>query len=182
MITYIAILRGINVSGKRIIKMDALKKMFAELHFENIRTYIQSGNIVFEAKKTNLKLLETMLSAEIKKQFGFDVPVLVLTADELKFIINKNPFIHNKSIDPAHLHVTFLNDEPVNTLAAKISVTDYLPDEFSVTGKTVYLFCPNGYGNTKLNNAFFEHKLKVAATTRNWKTTCQLLQIAETPG
>jgi uncharacterized protein (DUF1697 family) len=180
MITYIAILRGINVSGKRIIKMDALKKMLTELNFENVRTYIQSGNIVFEAQNTNANQLEKTLSEEIKKQFGFDVPVIVLDIDELKSIITKNPFINNKTIDPLHLHITFLNEEPVKAIAAKIPVTDYLPDEFLVIGKAVYLHCPNGYGNTKLNNTFFENKLKVSATTRNWKTTCQLLKIAET--
>jgi uncharacterized protein (DUF1697 family) len=181
MITYIAILRGINVSGKRIIKMDALKEMLTELNFENVRTYIQSGNIVFEAKKINSNQLEKILSEEMKKQFGFDVPVIVLDIDELKSIITKNPFINNKKNDSAHLYITFLNEEPVKAIAAKIPVTDYLPDEFSVFGKAVYLHCPNGYGNTKLNNTFFENKLKVSATTRNWKTTCQLLKIAETP-
>jgi uncharacterized protein (DUF1697 family) len=98
MITYIAILRGINVSGKRIIKMDALKEMLTELNFEKVRTYIQSGNIVFEAKNTNANQLEKTLPAEIKKQFGFDVPVIVLDIDELKSIITKNPFINNKKL------------------------------------------------------------------------------------
>jgi uncharacterized protein (DUF1697 family) len=179
MITYIAILRGINVSGKRIIKMDALKQLFAELGNENIRTYIQSGNIVFENKKSNAKQLEKLLSAELKKQFGFDVPVLVYDKNEFKSIIDNNPFVHNKLIDPAHLHITFLNEEPKSAAVNKISASEFSPDEFSVIGKAVYLFCPNGYGTTKLTTGFFESKLSTSATTRNWKTTNQLLVMAE---
>ncbi|MGL5892317.1 MAG: DUF1697 domain-containing protein [Bacteroidia bacterium] len=176
---YIAILRGINVSGKRILKMDALKQMLNELGFENVQTYIQSGNIVFKAKKISNKLLEAKIASEIEKQFGYDVPTLVLTINELKFVIDNNPFVTNKLIDPAHLHITFLNEEPQKELTDKILPSGYLPDQFNIISKAVYLYCPNGYGSTKLSNTFLENKLKVNATTRNWKTVNELLSIAE---
>jgi len=176
--TYISILRGINVSGHKMIKMDALKQLYADLGFKNISTYIQSGNVIFQASKSQTKDLEKKIADRIAKQFGFDVPVFVIEAEEVKKIADKNPFL-KKKVDVSKLHVTFLSGEPSEENISKISGAPYSPDEFAIKGKTIYLFCPNGYGNTKLNNTFFENKLKVTATTRNWKTTNELIRIAE---
>src|ERR1700740_1199955 len=153
MATYIAILRGINVSGHKLIKMDALRKLFDNMGFKNTKTYIQSGNVVFQDKQAKIQDLEKKIAGSILKEFGFEVPVLVKEADELEAVLEKN-------------HIE------------KIKEGAYASDEFIVVGKTVYLFCPNGYGNTKLNNTFFENKLKVTATTRNWKTINELVTIA----
>ncbi|MBE9461219.1 DUF1697 domain-containing protein [Dyadobacter subterraneus] len=176
--TYIAILRGINVTGQKIIKMADLKKMFEELPFENVRTYIQSGNIVFNAEPKSDQDLEKTIHDKIQKTFSFSVPVIVLDEKELKKVQQHNPFLTGRNEDLTKLHVTFLNAIPENNLVDKLRETaKFLPDEWILDGKTVYLFCPNGYGKTKLNNNFFENKLKVTATTRNWKTVNELVSM-----
>jgi uncharacterized protein (DUF1697 family) len=178
MTTYISILRGINVSGHRMIKMDALRQLFADLGFQNIQTYIQSGNIVFQDKKTDQRKLEKKIAKAITDKFSFDVPVIVKEFDELKQILSDNPFLTDNTKDTAHLHITFLADKPDQVNFDKIKDRQYQADEFHLVDKAIYLYCPNSYSNSKLTNSFFETKLKVTTTTRNWKTTNELLTIA----
>ncbi len=166
------------MSGHRLIKMDALKNLYADLNLKNVRTYIQSGNVVFEEKGSNPELIAKLISQKIMKDFGFEVPVIVMDLKALTKILANNPFVNERNEDVKILHVTILSDNPDETLIDKIKVGPYGADEFIVSGRTVYLFCPNGYGNTKLNNTFFESKLKVNATTRNWKTMNELWRIA----
>jgi uncharacterized protein (DUF1697 family) len=177
--TYISILRGINVSGHRMIKMKSLQVLYERLGFASVRTYIQSGNVVFENASVATGRLEKMILEEILNSFGFEVPVIVLEREELYNISVLNDFIQERGEDISKLHVTFLSLEPENRLLESIGNEKYLPDEFHIRGKAVYLFCPNGYGNTKLSNSFFEKKLKVQATTRNWKTVVELLKLSE---
>ncbi len=178
--TYISILRGINVSGHRVIKMDVLRQLFAELGFKNIQTYIQSGNIIFQSEKLNPGEIKITIQNKIKEFNGFDVPVIILTLNELQHIINNNPFVHDRSKDAAHLHVTFLSDTPDNKRLKKFISELCNPDEMLLNSKAIYLYCPNGYSKSKFTNTYLENKLKVKATTRNWKTTLELLHIAET--
>lgn len=178
MTTYISILRGINVSGQRLIKMEVLKKMYESLNFETIQTYVQSGNVIFSSKENEPKKLEKIISSKIKSEFGFDVPVIVLSVRTLEKIIEDNSFTKDKLKDTSFLHVTFLADKV--TQFDKESITDKkLPnEEIRFAPNAIYLYCPDGYGRTKLNNNFLESKLKVTATTRNWKTTTELLKLA----
>jgi len=177
--TYISILRGINVSGHKLIKMDSLKKMFEELSFKNIRTYIQSGNVIFESKKVDTKSLETKIEKQILKTFGFEVPVKLKEKKDWKTVFENNPFLKNRNEDISKLHVTFLSSKPEQTNIDKLLETKFNNDEFVVSENIVYLFCPDGYGNTKLSNTFFENKLKLSATTRNWKTIIELNKLAD---
>lgn len=177
--TYIAILRGINVSGTKTIKMDNLRKTFQKQGFENVTTYIQSGNVVFGTTATSQ--LAAKIAEAIKTDFGFDVPVIVLTAAELKTITENNP-MNDGTRDEAFLHITFLAENPVAFNLSHIETKIQGNEEIIISGKVVYLYCPHGYGKTKLTNTFLESKLKVAATTRNWKTTCELLRMAEETG
>jgi uncharacterized protein (DUF1697 family) len=175
--TYIAILRGINVSGHKLIKMDALKASFERLGFADVQTYIQSGNIVFK-HKANSKLLDDKIKTMLDDEYGFDVPVLVKTVAEMKTVLNNNPFISNVSNDMNTLHVTLLAEKPLPEHIAKLN-QDFGVDAYRIIEKTIYLYCPNGYGKTKLSNSFFESKLKVSATTRNWKTITALVHLAK---
>jgi uncharacterized protein (DUF1697 family) len=175
--TYIALLRGINVSGQKMIKMEELKKVLAELNFDSIRTYIQSGNIVFETEKTDSSHLEKKICEIIQKHFGFNVPVVIRSRPELEIIHKNNPFLGKRNEVADKLHVTFFPEEPDPDQWKKIEENSFLPDEFISSGKEVYLFCPDGYGRTKLTNQFFENKLKLTATTRNWKTIETLLKL-----
>lgn len=178
MATYISILRGINVSGRNMIKMDALRDMYTALGFTDVKTYIQSGNVIFRSKKTNAAALGQQIAAALTQTFSVDVPVLVLDEPVLQSVIRKNPFLKDKSKDPAYLHVTFLSAAPDKTLFTKLEEGNYGEDDIALVDNAVYLYCPGGYGNTKLTNKFLETKLKVVATTRNWKTTNELLKMA----
>ena len=177
--TYISILRGINVSGQKMIKMPELLKMYEGLNFKKVKTYIQSGNVIFQTEKTTCSDLEKMISKKITSDFRFEVPVLVKEKKELVVVLKNNPFVNKRKEDITKLHVTFLSKEPEQMNLKKIKDGLYNGDEFIFSGKTIYLFCPHGYGRTKLTNNFFENKLKVVATTRNWNTINQLVEIAE---
>jgi uncharacterized protein (DUF1697 family) len=178
MTTYISILRGINVSGQKLIKMDALRKLYENLGFQNITTYVQSGNVIFTDKNIDVSKLEHEISRQIEKDFEFDVPVIVLTIDKLKQIIDNNPFVKDSDKNHTFLHVTFLSSKPNIYYYKQIEDKKLGGEEIFFSDQAVYLYCPNGYGRTKLNNNFLEAKLKVGATTRNWKTTNELLKIA----
>ena len=171
---YITILRGINVGGNRIIKMDALKQLFVELGCTNVQTYIQSGNIIYQSKKA---INESMIAKAIQINFGFNVSVINLTSKELELIIANNPFAKNKKNDPNHFHVTFLSAQPV---LEKIELLKKQEEAFHYINKAIYLYCPDGYSKSKLSNNFIENKLGVTATTRNWKTCNQLVEMLDT--
>lgn len=177
--SYISILRGINVSGQKIIKMDALCNAYKDLGFENVKTYIQSGNVIFQSDKSNQNEIGRIISKKIETQFGFEVPILIMNIQELKEIIRNNPFLNDKSMDISQLYVTFLSSKPEFDKFEVIKNGKYNGEQIEMINKAIYLFCPNGYGKTKLSNTFLENKLKVTATTRNWKTTLELLSIAE---
>jgi uncharacterized protein (DUF1697 family) len=179
MTPYISILRGINVSGQKLIKMDALKKSYENMGFHNVTTYVQSGNVIFTCNHFEINELEQKISSQIEKDFGFEVPVIVLTIDKLKQVIDNNPFLNDLNNDRAFLHVTFLASKPDHYDYKTIEDKKQSGEEINFTDSAVYLYCPNGYGRTKLNNNFLETKLKVGATTRNWKTTNELFKIAE---
>lgn len=176
--TYIAILRGINVGGHRAIKMEQLRVIFTALHCTNIQTYIQSGNVVFKHETTDVKHLENSISSAILNAFGFEVPVLILSLTDWNNAVKNNPYVSDVAVDPIHLHVTFLAKEPeASWLVILSSKTENGADKFTIIDKTIYVYCPNGYGNTKLNNTFFEKQLNVSATTRNLKTVLKLQEL-----
>ncbi len=174
---YISLLRGINVSGKNSIKMEALKTMCTNIGFTNVQTYIQSGNIVFEYKKEKTEILSKLIAQNILATFGHSVPVLTLAKKDFTTIIENNQFNKDVKKDKNFLHVTILNEKPLQENFNKIIAANYLPDEILLLEKAIYLYCPNGYGNTKLHNSFLENKLKATATTRNWKTMQTLARI-----
>ena len=178
MATYICILRGINVSGSKPIKMDALRTAFEALGFSAVHTYIQSGNIIFQHKTTKTAELEKRVHKKILDSFGFDVPVLVKTIAELEQIILANPFVQKENNDIASLYVTFLASVPAKEHIAQLEACQFPNEAFVYTAGAVYLYVPRGYGNAKLSNNLIEGKLKVRATTRNWKTTLELLNLA----
>lgn len=158
--------------------MDDLKKLYIELNFKNIRTYIQSGNVIFDCEKTKPDLLTKQIEDKILEKYGFHVPVIIRSVLELKDALHFNPFLKESNIDIEKLHITFLSNEPDKTKTEDVKKYNYDPDKFVCSKKEVYIYCPNGYGNTKLNNTFFESKLKVTATTRNLRTVKELIRIA----
>ncbi|TDM00438.1 MAG: DUF1697 domain-containing protein [Flavobacteriaceae bacterium] len=179
MTTYISLLRGINVSGHKLIKMEALAKSFEMLGFKNIKTYLQSGNVVFSWIKVDPKEIEQKISRQIENDFGFDVSVVVLTIENLLHIVENNPFINSPERNPTYFQITFLSSKPQTDNFSVIEQKKQVGEEISFSNHAVYLHCPNGYGKTKLTNNLLESKLQVIATTRNWKTTNELLKLAK---
>ncbi len=175
--TYIALLRGINVVGKKLIRMDVLKKIFQELNLRNVRTYIQSGNVIFESDRSDIADLTQEITGHLKSVTGFDVTVMILDQEELRETAGKNPYAGDKTKDPSFMHVTFLKSEPMMDKLDEIEPKKAKGEEFILLGKAVYLYLPHGYGRTRLNNSLFESKLKVQATTRNWRTIMELCKM-----
>jgi uncharacterized protein (DUF1697 family) len=176
---YISMLRGINVVGHNMIKMSELKGLYESLGFTDVATYIQSGNVVFKAKETNPSPVRTKIMDGIAKMFGFSVTVIIRQPKELAAIVKKNPFPGRRGVDETKLHVTFLESKPAAALVKALGpLTAKSKDEYRVTGREIYLYCPGSYGKTLLSNTFFEKSLKVAATTRNWNTVNVLCSLA----
>ena len=172
---YISILRGINVGGHNKIRMEDLKALYETLGFSEVTTYIQSGNVIFKTDKNQpVTILSQNIEKAIEDKYQFVVPVIIRSASEMQTIIASNPFLKEPGIDKERLHVTFLSDQPASDTVKAIGKYDFPPDRFLVIGKEVYLSCPGGYGNTKLSNTFFENKLHVRATSRNWNTVLKL--------
>lgn len=177
MTTWAIILRGINVGGARKLPMKDLQAILGAHQCRRVRTYIQSGNAVCESDHGDPKALAASIEAAIRKSFGFDVPVLVRSINDMKRTVQRNPYIGRKGIDPEKLHVTFLASAPEPARIAQITGSTFANDSFEVIGLDAYVHCPDGYGNTKLNNTWFESRLKVKATTRNWRTVNELVRI-----
>jgi len=170
-------LRSINVLGKNMIRMPELVSAFRKAGFKKVRTYIQSGNIIFETGEESCDLLSDKIRDLITKQFRLTIQVLVITPQALAEIISENPFVKNPGIDLTKLHVTFTDRDADRGKAEKLLSYSYLPDEIMTGKRAVYIHCPEGYGRTKYHNNFIEKILSAHATTRNWNTCLKLQEM-----
>lgn len=170
---YVAMLRGINV-GRRLVKMSDLQAVFERLGFSEVKTYIRSGNVVFKAGDEDATKLVQTIEERIAVELLPAVSVVLRTPLQLKTIVETSPFLR-RGVDPTKLHVTFLATQPEASRIDLLPPDVGLPDEYVLAGREVYLHCPDRYGETKLNNSFWEKKLGVIATTRNWNTVQKLL-------
>jgi uncharacterized protein (DUF1697 family) len=176
--TYIAMLRGINVVGRKIVKMDQLRSSFKSLGFRNVTTYVASGNVIFQAAKQSPARMSAKIGEKVRREFGFPISIFLITPQQLEKVIMRNPFSKNKQIDVSKLHVTFLSERPATNMHKALESIAAGPDRFHCADHAVYLYCPDGYGRTKFGNNTLEKKLAVGATTRNWKTVTTLLKMA----
>lgn len=172
MITYVAMLRGVN-DGGNTLKMDWLRQSCDDMGLRDVRTYVQSGNIVFRSQTSAPKLAQT-LKTTIDAQIRLPVTVVIRTAAEISKIVADSPFLKRKGIDVAKLHVTFLNKALTKSPLDKLNALAGTRDEYRLSGRELYLHCPLNYGETKLSNTAIEKALAVGATTRNWKTVTKL--------
>ena len=175
--THVALLRGINVAGKHLLPMKELAGLFADAGCTGVRTYIQSGNVIFEAPAGTKGLAETM-AAKIEKRFGFRVPVILRTSMQLRQAIRDNPFL-KAGVDQKALHLYFLAAAPNAAAIAGLDTERSSSDVFHVRGQDIYLHLPNGMGRTKLTNAYFDSKLSTICTARNWATVLKLAEMME---
>jgi uncharacterized protein (DUF1697 family) len=177
-VTFIALLRGINVGGHKIIRMEQLRKAFEEFGYEDVATYVQSGNVVFKAPAKMSDGLAKKIEEMLLRQFKMSVPVIVRTAEEVGGVLRNNPFLKERGIDVTTLHVTFLSQIPLKTTLQGLDAIKAGPDRFHCSGQEIYLHCPNGFAGTKLSINVFEKVLSVGATTRNWNTVNKLYEMA----
>ena len=176
---YISILRGINVSGQKKIKMLDLKSLYESLGFQNVVTYIQSGNVIFETSDKNKSNVKMLIEDAIVKKYKFHVPVEIRTKREIESIIKNNPFGTVDLVkDGTKVLVTFLSSIPDKVKVTEVLSKVVTPEKLVIKGQDVYLYCPNGYGVSKLSNSFIEKKLEVEATTRNWKSVHKLYELS----
>lgn len=177
---YISLLRGINVGGKHIVKMKDLKNLYINLGFENIVTYIQSGNVIFETDNTNANTLILNIEKHIEEQYQFKVPVQLRTNVQFKKIIENCPLEEfNVEENGSKLSVVFLSSNPSVENVKKVMEFVVDPEELFVKGRELYLYCPGGFHKTKLNNSLLERNLNVRTTARNWKTVCKLYELSK---
>ena len=173
---HVALLRGVNVGGKKRLPMAQLAKLFSEAGCADVRTYIQSGNVVFAATPTTAKRITELVTARIAERFGFEAPVILRPADEFARVAKGNPFL-NSGMDGGALHVAFLNDLPDRRRVATLDPERSPGDSFQVRGREIYLHLPNGVARTRLTNDYFDSTLATTCTFRNWRTVMKLLDM-----
>lgn len=176
--TLVSMIRGINVGGHKPLKMDQLRALHEALGFRGVRTYLQSGNAVFEAASGDADRHASAIERRILRDFGFEVAVCVRTSAELTAALRENPLTRSPVADPKFLHATFLVRHDAGVSLDGVDLPLAKGEAAEMLGDTVYVYCPLGYGTTKINNTFFERKLGMGATTRNWQTVTALERMA----
>jgi uncharacterized protein (DUF1697 family) len=176
--TFIALLRGVNVVGKNRLPMKELAPLFEEAGAADVRTYIQSGNVLFTAAPSRVAGIPSLVSKAILDRFGFEPKILLRSAAELQAVASRNPFLLAGK-DPAWLHVVFLADAPPAAAVARLDPARSPPDAFEVRGREVFLFLPNGMGRTKLGTDYLERTLATPCSARNWRTVLTLVELAQ---
>jgi uncharacterized protein (DUF1697 family) len=162
--SYAALFRGVNVGGRKVAMQD-LRELFESLGHTDVATYVQSGNVVFGSKKFDTARMRRAIEDKVREELGLDVTVLLRSAAELRDVLGSNPLV-GRTDDDRLLHVTFLASKPDPEEVTKLDDVKAGKDELTVGGTEAYLYCPGGYGVTKLNNTFIERRLGIPATTR----------------
>jgi uncharacterized protein (DUF1697 family) len=178
---YLALLRAINLGPTNKIAMPDLVKLFVETGCDNVRTYIQSGNVIFEASSALAERLPNLIQEEIQRRFGFNVPVILRTVREMRDALRSNPFSGEGAAEDT-LHVMFLAEQPKPATIKCLDPLRSPPNRFVVRAKEVYLLFPHGFARNKLSGAYFDSKLGTTGTVRTWRTVKKLLELMETPG
>lgn len=172
---YAAFLRGVNVGGRTSVKMERLREVFASLGFENVKTYIQSGNVVFETGETDDEKLAERMEAAVEQEF-FKTPVMVRSVEEIKEIVKQNPFAGEEFEDKL-LHVVFLREKLSDEKAALLLSNNTDSEKFAVRDREVYCLLKQGVADSLLGKKYIDNKLKTPATARNWRTINKILEL-----
>ena len=179
MTTHLALLRGINVSGHNMLKMDALKATLENIDFQNVQTYIQSGNVFVDSEEENPSKVGFQIKQEIFKVFGHEVPVVVIDKQDLEACYKNNPFLKEKEVDTKKLYVAFVSIALQSTSINDLKMSQVKPDEAHIDESRIYIKYDVGAGKTRFDQKYIEKKLNVTATIRNWNTVTQLLKMYE---
>jgi uncharacterized protein (DUF1697 family) len=176
--THIALLRGINVGGRNKLLMKDLVGLCEDAGCRDVRTYIQSGNVVFAADAELAAGIKTELPRRIADRFGHRVPTVVRTAEEFRKAAGSHPFVAGAT-DPKHLHVGFLAEAPSTQAIASLDPARSSVDSFEVIGGEVFFHVPGGMARTKLTTDYFDRRLGTVMTVRNWRTVNKLLEMVD---
>ena len=179
MTTHLALLRGINVSGHNMIKMEALKTTLEAVGFQNVQTYIQSGNVFVDSEDENAAAVGFKIKQEIFKAFGHEVPVVVIGKTDLEACLKNNPFLKEADLDIKKLYVAFISTILKSDSMNDLKMSQVKPDEASIDANRIYIKYAVGAGKTRFDQKYIEKKLNVTATIRNWNTVTQLLKMYE---
>jgi uncharacterized protein (DUF1697 family) len=174
---YVALLRGINLGGHKKIKMDELRASLAAMGFDEVKTYIQSGNVVFKTAKISDRALSKKIEASILSNFGHSVSVMIRTAEEIKQVIANNPFLKQPDIDQTKLHVMFLAEPPAQSALKQLETLVLKPDQFRSLGKDLYFYLPNGVAESAVMKKPIDRVLAIPTTMRNWRTVNTVQQM-----
>jgi len=174
--TYVALLRGINVGGRNRLPMGDLKRMFKDAGCLSVRTYIQSGNVIFVSTPSGSQMARETIAAAVFEAMGTRIPIILRSIHELTQVVGQNPFL-SESQDSRTLHVGFLADRPSSRLVSRLDPNRSPPDEFAVQGSEIYLHLPNGVARTRFTTAYLERALATEGTFRNWRTVVSLVRI-----
>ena len=173
--TYIVLLKGINVGGHKKVPMADLRGLLTKSGFQNVQTYIQSGNVILQSSEINALKIETKIEKSIMDHFGFEVSVLVKTRQDLKRIFDNSPFADEKK---KASYFMMLHDSPGTDLVKETSKKIYEGEEYHIINDCIYYFSSKGFGQSKFNVNFFERKFKTFATARNYNTMVKLLSLS----
>jgi uncharacterized protein (DUF1697 family) len=176
--TWLALMRGVNVVGANQIKMAALAAAFERAGFRSVRTYIQSGNVVFQSRSGTPFTLEMRISRLIRQEFGLEPRVIVISGEQLAAAVRDNPF-PDADKDHKRLHLYFLAENPKNPDLKSLAQLDAAREQFELKGRVFYLYTPDGFADSVLRSRV-ERCLRVAATARNWRTANELLKMLDT--
>lgn len=179
MTTHLALLRGINVSGHNMIKMEALKTALETIGFQNVQTYIQSGNVFVNTVEENAAAVGFKIKQEIFKVFGHEVPVVVIGKSDLEACFKNNPFLKEANMDIKKLYVAFVSTTLRSDSINDLKMSQVKPDEAFIDASRIYIKYAVGAGKTKFDQKYIEKKLNLTATIRNWNTVTQLLKLYE---
>lgn len=175
--THLALLRGINVSGHNMIKMDVLKAVLENAGFKNVLTYIQSGNVFVDSEEEHGASIGFKIKQEIFKELGLEVPVVVIGKEDLEACLKNNSFFKEKDCDTKKLYVAFLSKELQGSAINDLKMSQFKPDEAIIDKNKIFIKYAVGAGKTRLDQKYIEKKLNVVATIRNWNTVTTLLEM-----
>lgn len=179
MTTHLALLRGINVSGHKMIKMDLLKKTLADSGFLDVQTYIQSGNVFVTTPEESAAKVGFLIKQEIVKNFGYDVPIVMISKQDLLDCFTNNPFLNETNVDLKKLYVSFLSSTLPDNSLSQLNLNFIKPDELALDSTRIYIKYDTSPAKIRLDNNWIEKKLNVTSTIRNWNTVTQLLKMFE---
>ena len=177
MTTHLALLRGINVSGHNMIKMDVLKTVLENAGFQNVKTHLQSGNVFVDSEEEHGASVGFKIKQEIFKELGLEVPLVVIGKEDLETCLKNNPYLREKECDTKKLYVAFLSKELQGSAINDLKISQFKPDEAAIDKSRIYIKYAVGAGKNRLDEKYIEKKLNVVATIRNWNTITTLLEM-----